>query len=68
MLGNSWQSFVTHLESVPMHDEESITEYSHELAALVDHLESAIPRHGNNRDSMLRDQLVENVREPILRW
>ena len=50
------------------HEEESVTDYSHELAALVDRLESASPRHVVNRDCMLRDQLVENVREPLLRW
>ena len=40
------------------HEEESVTDYSHELAALVDRLESASPRHVVNRDCMLRDQLV----------
>ena len=50
------------------HEEESVTDYSHELAALVDRLESASPRHVVNRDCMLKDQLVENVREPFLRW
>ena len=50
------------------HEDESVTDYSHELAALVDRLESASPRHVVNRDCMLRDQLVENVREPLLRW
>ena len=49
-------------------EDESVTDYSHELAALVDRLESASPRHVVNRDCMLRDQLVENVREPLLRW
>ena len=50
------------------HEEESVTDYSHELATLVDRLESASPRHVVNRDCMLRDQLVENVPEPLLRW
>ena len=49
-------------------EDESVTDYSHELAALVDRLESASPRHVVNRDCMLRDQLAENVREPLLRW
>ena len=49
-------------------EDESVTDYSHELAAHVDRLESASPRHVVNRDCMLRDQLVENVREPLLRW
>ena len=47
---------------------ESITEYSHELPALIDRLEKVSPRHITNLDHMLRDQLVENVREPLLRW
>ena len=50
------------------HDEENITEYSHELAAFIDRLESASSQQVTNHDGMLRDQLVENVREPLLRW
>ena len=50
------------------HEDDSVTDYSHELTALVDCLESASPRHVVNRDCMPRDQLVENVREPLLRW
>ena len=50
------------------HDDETVTDYSHELAALVDWLERASPRHGTNRDGTLIDQLVENVRESLLRW
>ena len=49
-------------------DGETIIEYSHELAAVIDRLESASPRHVTDRNTMLRDQLVENVREPLLRW
>ena len=49
------------------HYDETVTGYSHELAALVDRLESASPRHVVNRDSMLRDQLFDNVRVPLLR-
>ena len=50
------------------HEDETVTDYSHERAALVDRLESACLRHVANRDCMLRGQLVENVREPLLRW
>lgn len=49
-------------------DGESIIEYSHELASCVDRLDSVSPRYVPNRDTMLRDQLVENVRESMLRW
>ena len=49
-------------------DGETIIEYSHELEAVIDRLESASPRHVTDRNGMLQDQLVENVREPLLRW
>ena len=47
---------------------ETITEYSHQLVQLIDRLENAFPDHVLYRDTMLRDQLIENVREPYLRW
>ena len=47
---------------------ETITEYSHQLVQLIDRLENASPDHVIDRDTMLRDQLIENVREPYLRW
>ena len=47
---------------------ETITEYSHQLVQLIDRLENASPDHVVDRDTMLRDQLIENVREPYLRW
>jgi len=47
---------------------ETITEYSHQIVNLLDRLENVSPEHVVDRDRMLRDQLVENVREPYLRW
>ena len=47
---------------------ETITEYSHQLVQLIDRLENVSPDHVLDRDTILRDQLIENVREPYLRW
>ena len=49
-------------------DGETIREYSYELAAVIDRLEPTSPPNVTYRNGMLRDQLVENVREPRLRW
>ena len=52
------------------HDDETVTArlLSHEMTVLVDRLESVSPRHVVNRDCQLRDQVIDNVREPLLRW
>ena len=39
------------------HEYETVTDYSHELAAVFYRLESASPRHVVNRECMLKDQL-----------
>lgn len=45
---------------------ESIRQYSHALAELMELLKSRDPRGVSNPDLVLRDQFIENVREDLL--
>lgn len=47
---------------------ETISEFSHGLVELVDRLQRTSPRISEDRDRMLREQLVENVKDAHLRW
>ena len=45
-----------------------ISDFLHRLVELVDHLQKTSPGIADDRDRMLREQLIENVRDVHLRW
>lgn len=47
---------------------EPITSYSHGLIDIADRIHRLAPKSVAERDTMLRDQFVENVRDVHLRW
>ena len=47
---------------------ETISDFSHGLVELVDHLQRTSPGIADDRDRMLHEQLIENVRDVYLRW
>jgi len=47
---------------------ETISDFSHGLVELVDRLQRTSPGIADDRDRMLREQLIENVRDVHLRW
>lgn len=50
------------------HNSETISDFSHGLVELVDRLQRTSPGIADDRDRMLREQLIENVRDVHLRW
>ena len=50
------------------HNSETISDFSHGLVELVDRLQRTPPGIADDRDRMLREQLIENVRDVQLRW
>ena len=47
---------------------ETISDFSHGLVELVDRLQRTSPGIADDRDRMLREQLIDNVRDVHLRW
>ena len=50
------------------HNSETISDFSHGLVELVDRLQRTPPGIADDRHRMLREQLIENVRDVHLRW
>ncbi len=50
------------------HNSETISDFSHGLVELVDRLQRTSPGIADDRDRMLREQRIENVRDVHLRW
>ena len=47
---------------------EPIAAYSHGLVEIANRINRLVPKPDEERDSMLRDQFVENLRDAHLRW
>ena len=47
---------------------EPISAYSHGLVEIANRINRLVPKPDEERDSMLRDQFVENLRDAHLRW